>query len=86
MIFTDNEEMHKLLISIRIHGKGSDKYDNVRISLNGRLDTLQAAIMLAKWELFESDIKGKQTVAEKYYKLLSGAVKSPVVETHNYSA
>ncbi len=86
MIFTNDDEMHKILLSIRVHGKGSDKYDNVRIGLNGRLDTLQAAIMLAKWELFESELKGKQVVAEKYRSRIKGKVKTPVVEPHNYSA
>ena len=47
-IFTDDDELAALMSSIRIHGQGSDKYDNVRIGINGRLDTIQAAILLAK--------------------------------------
>jgi dTDP-4-amino-4,6-dideoxygalactose transaminase len=51
-IFTEDDGLAGLLESIRVHGKGGDKYDNVRIGLNGRLDTLQAAILLAKLEVF----------------------------------
>ena len=47
-IFTDSDELANLLKSIRIHGKGTEKYDNVRIGLNSRLDTIQAAILLPK--------------------------------------
>lgn len=65
-IFTDDDELAALLRSIRVHGKGGDKYDNVRLGLNGRLDTLQAAILLAKMEVFPAEIEARQQVAAWY--------------------
>lgn len=56
-VFTNDDELASVLKSIRVHGQGSDKYDNVRIGLNARLDTLQAAILLAKLEVFPGEIK-----------------------------
>jgi len=50
-IFTVDDKLASVLRSIRVHGQGSDKYDNIRIGLNGRLDTLQAAIVLAKLDI-----------------------------------
>jgi len=66
MMFTDDEEIAKGLVSIRIHGKGKNKYDNVRIGINGRLDTIQAAVLLAKFEIFPEEINLRQKVAERY--------------------
>ena len=65
-VFTDDDELASDLRSIRIHGKGSDKYDNVRLGLNGRLDTLQAAILLAKMKIFPQEIAARQQVASWY--------------------
>lgn len=70
MIFTDNEEMAKKISSIRIHGKGSFKYDNIRIGLNGRLDTIQAVILLAKFDIFPEEVELRQKVAERYNETL----------------
>jgi dTDP-4-amino-4,6-dideoxygalactose transaminase len=56
--------------SIRVHGKGGHKYDNVRIGINGRLDTLQAAILLAKFDIFPEEIELRQTVAQRYTNLM----------------
>jgi UDP-2-acetamido-2-deoxy-ribo-hexuluronate aminotransferase len=86
MIFTDSPEMNEALVSIRVHGKGSDKYDNVRIGLNARLDTLQAAILLAKFEIFSEELDAKNKVAEKYSALLKDHVKTPEVKNGNVSA
>jgi len=66
MIFTDNKELEEKLISIRTHGKGKHKYDNVRIGINGRLDTIQAAILLAKFDIFPEEIDLRQKVAGRY--------------------
>jgi len=66
MIFTDDPGLASLLESIRVHGKGSHKYDNVRIGINGRLDTLQAAIVLAKFEVFPEEMDRRQEVARRY--------------------
>jgi dTDP-4-amino-4,6-dideoxygalactose transaminase len=71
MCFTDNDELDDIMQSVRIHGQGSDKYNNVRIGINGRLDTLQAAILLAKVEIFPNEITLRQKVADRYTKLLS---------------
>ncbi len=62
-IFTDDDELGGILRSIRVHGQGSDRYDNIRIGLNGRLDTLQAAIILVKMDIFDQEIEARQTVA-----------------------
>ena len=65
-IFTDDDELADKLKSIRVHGKGRDKYDNARIGINGRLDTLQAAILLAKLTVFEDEIEKRSRVADWY--------------------
>jgi len=85
MIFTDNKELYDKLISIRVHGQGVDKYNNVRIGINGRIDTIQAAILLAKFEIFEEEIQLRQNVAEKYSTGLSKSVGVPFVKKHNLS-
>jgi dTDP-4-amino-4,6-dideoxygalactose transaminase len=70
-IFTDDDQIAKELKSIRIHGKGSHKYDNARIGINGRLDTMQAAVLLAKLEIFPDELKKRQNVAQTYSGKLS---------------
>jgi dTDP-4-amino-4,6-dideoxygalactose transaminase len=69
-IFTDDAEMADILQSIRVHGKGSDKYDNVRIGLNARLDTLQAAILRVKLSIFADEIDARNRVAHGYHERL----------------
>jgi len=69
-IFTDDGELAEKLISIRVHGKGSDKYDNVRVGLNARIDTLQAAILLPKLGIFPAELEARQQVAQTYTELL----------------
>ena len=76
-VFTNDEAMGSRIRSLREHGKGSHKYDNVRIGINGRLDTLQAAILLPKLDIFESEIKDRQEVAARYSNALKGLVKVP---------
>jgi dTDP-4-amino-4,6-dideoxygalactose transaminase len=66
MCFTDDEKLQELIKSLRIHGKGTDKYDNIRTGLNGRMDTLQAAILLAKFEIFPQEVELRQQVAGRY--------------------
>ena len=70
-IFTKDQETAELLISIRNHGKGNSKYDNIRIGLNGRLDTIQAAILLEKLKIFPEELRQRHTIAKKYSKNLS---------------
>ncbi len=86
MVFTDDEEFYDRLVSIRIHGKGRDKYDNVRIGLNGRLDTMQAAVLLAKFTVFENELKKRQIAAEYYSDALNSICRCPYVKEHNVSA
>lgn len=71
MIFTDDEEVAEKLKSIRVHGKGSSKYDNVRLGINARLDTIQAAILLAKFEIFTDEIEKRQNIAKRYSQTFS---------------
>ena len=78
-IFTDDDELYEKLVSVRVHGKGGDKYDNIRIGLNGRMDTLQAAIVLEKFTLFPGEVTLRNEVADKYNKLLSDRVVIPEV-------
>jgi dTDP-4-amino-4,6-dideoxygalactose transaminase len=70
MCFTDDDELANIMESVRVHGKGDHKYDNVRIGINGRLDSLQAAILLAKFDIFPEEIELRQQVANRYATLL----------------
>jgi dTDP-4-amino-4,6-dideoxygalactose transaminase len=72
MCFTDDDTLAGVLRSIRVHGMGGNKYDNVRIGVNGRLDTLQAAILLAKFEIFPEEVQLRQDVAVRYSSILQG--------------
>ncbi|PIV83069.1 MAG: aminotransferase DegT [Nitrospirae bacterium CG17_big_fil_post_rev_8_21_14_2_50_50_9] len=76
-VFTDNDDLAKTLESIRVHGKGSDKYDNIRIGINGRLDTLQAAILLPKLEAFPAELEKKRNIALQYSEGLRDVVQVP---------
>ena len=79
-VFTDNDEWAELIASYRVHGKGSDKYDNVRIGLNSRLDTLQAAVLLVKLKAFKSyELDAVNKAAERYTSLLHGFVETPII-------
>jgi dTDP-4-amino-4,6-dideoxygalactose transaminase len=76
-IFTDNAQLAETLRSIRVHGQGADKYDNVRLGLTGRLDTMQAAILIEKLKIFEDEIAARDRVAEHYNHGLSNVVAVP---------
>jgi dTDP-4-amino-4,6-dideoxygalactose transaminase len=78
-VFTDDPEMLAVLKSIRVHGQGKDKYDNVRLGINGRLDTLQAAILIEKLAIFLDEIVARQGVAERYNEGLKDVAATPVV-------
>lgn len=79
-VFTDDEEMYQLLLSLRVHGKGSYKYENVRVGYNSRLDTIQAAILLPKLEAFEQyELDERNKFAKMYTERLKGVVKTPFV-------
>jgi len=70
-IFTDSEEITNKLKSLRVHGKGVDKYDNIRIGMNSRLDTIQAGVLLEKLSIFKDEIIARNLIAEKYRKSLN---------------
>ena len=76
-IFTDDDELAETLRSIRVHGQGSDKYDNVRLGLTGRLDTMQAAVLIEKLKIFEDEIAARNQVAERYARGLGNVVTVP---------
>ena len=71
MCFTEDDHLAEIMASVRVHGKGGHKYDNLRIGINGRLDTLQAAILLAKFDIFPEEVELRQIVAQRYTNLLS---------------
>lgn len=86
-VFTDNDDWAALLRSYRIHGKGSDKYDNVRIGINSRLDTLQAAILQVKLKAFrEYELRDVNYAAERYSCQLADYVKVPFIKEGFYSS
>src|SRR3954452_19617174 len=76
-IFTDDDKLAGTLGSIRVHGQGFDKYDNVRLGLTGRLDTMQAAVLLEKLKIFEDEIVARNRVAERYSRGLGNLVTVP---------
>jgi dTDP-4-amino-4,6-dideoxygalactose transaminase len=80
-LFTDDADLAATVRSLRVHGQGSDKYDNPRVGLNARLDTIQAAVLLAKLAIFDDELERRCTVAETYEKGLSEVVATPRVPT-----
>ena len=76
-IFTENDELAEVMRSIRLHGKGDDKYDIVRIGINGRLDTIQAAILIEKLKIFGDELRLRQAVADRYTHGLENHSKVP---------
>lgn len=79
-VLTNDDEAADAMNSLRIHGKGADKYDNVRVGMNSRLDTLQAAILLPKLAIFADEIEKRNVVAKRYIEGLKGhALRVPTV-------
>jgi UDP-2-acetamido-2-deoxy-ribo-hexuluronate aminotransferase len=76
-IFTDDDELAATCISLRDHGQGEGRYDIVRLGLNARLDTIQAAVLLSKLTIFEDEIRLRRSVAQRYSEQLSGLVETP---------
>ena len=86
-VFTDNDEWAALMDSYHIHGKGSDRYDNVRIGMNSRMDSIQAAILLVKLKAFKDyELVDVNKVAARYTEKLKGIVKTPIVPEGYYSS
>lgn len=84
-IFTNDAELADTLRSIRVHGQGSDKYDNVRLGLTGRLDTIQAAILIEKLKIFDDEIAARNATAERYKRGLGNVVTVPGIASGNSS-
>ncbi|MEM8916202.1 MAG: DegT/DnrJ/EryC1/StrS aminotransferase family protein, partial [Pseudomonadota bacterium] len=84
-VLTDDDELAEAIRSLRVHGKGKDKYDNVRIGMNSRLDTMQAAILIEKLSVFAEEIEARNKVADGYETGLSDIVKTPTVAPGNTS-
>ena len=78
-IFTDDDEMARILRSLRIHGQGADKYDNVRIGITGRLDSIQAAVLIEKLKIFPDEIVARDRVASRYHDGLGDVAMVPRV-------
>lgn len=76
-VFTHDEQLYKVIKSIQFHGKGDNQYDNVRIGMTGRLDTIQAAILRCKITILGDEIAKRQQVAQRYTEGLSQVVKTP---------
>lgn len=80
-VFTDSDELADKMQSLRVHGKGSHKYENVRIGYNSRLDTLQAAILIEKLKIFDDEVAVKNQLADFYTQSLKDVkeIKTPIV-------
>lgn len=85
-LFTDNDTWAELLRSLRMHGRGFDKNDNVRVGLNSRLDSLQAAVLQVKLKHFDEELKSVNHVAQKYNDLLRDKVTIPSVSPDIFSS
>jgi len=82
--FTDDDELAKAMREIRVHGQDR-RYHHPRIGVNGRIDTLQAAILLAKFDIFADEVEARQRIGARYTELLGDAVLTPFIETENSS-
>jgi dTDP-4-amino-4,6-dideoxygalactose transaminase len=78
-VFTDDDDLAEVMRSLRIHGQGADKYDNVRIGINGRLDTIQAAVLIEKLEIFAEELVARERIARRYGEGLADVVIVPRV-------
>jgi dTDP-4-amino-4,6-dideoxygalactose transaminase len=86
-VFTNNDKWAELIDSYHIHGKGSDRYDNIRIGMNSRMDSIQAAILLVKLKAFkEYELADVNKVAARYTEKLKDVVKTPIVPEGFYSS
>ena len=85
-IFTNNDELAKKMRSIRVHGGGKDKYENERIGINGRLDTIQAAVLLEKIEIFDEELISRNNAAKYYTQNINNLFIPPHVPNKYYSS
>jgi UDP-2-acetamido-2-deoxy-ribo-hexuluronate aminotransferase len=80
-VFVNDDQLLEVLRSLRVHGQGRDKYENVRVGINGRLDTIQAAVLLQKLKIFDDEIAARDRVAARYSAALAGRVAVPRLRT-----
>jgi dTDP-4-amino-4,6-dideoxygalactose transaminase len=85
-MFTNDDKLADVLRSFAFHGKGESQYDNVRVGLNSRLDTIQAAILIEKLAILEEEMHARQRVAQRYEDGLAGFVKTAVIDNQSRSA
>jgi len=78
-VFTDDDKVAEVLRSVRVHGQGADKYDNIRIGMTGRLDTIQAAVLIEKLKIFQDEIEARNRVAARYAEGLKDVAIVPEV-------
>lgn len=85
-LFTDDAETADIYRSIRAHGRGDDKYDIVRLGINSRLDTIQAAVLLSKLTAFPNEIKAREALARRYDEALKDLIEIPARPQNHHSA
>ncbi len=85
-VFTNNEDIYQLLLSLRVHGKGKTKYDNVRVGINSRLDSIQAAVLLPKLVILDEEINKRQQVARRYDQELHDLFQIPTITNQAISS
>ncbi len=86
-VFTGSDDLARLIRSLKVHGKGSQKYDNVRIGLNSRLDTIQAAVLKVKLKAFVAhELEDVNQIYQQYDKRLQGLVEGPYIPPGFYSS
>ncbi len=76
-VLTDDTGLFEVVKSLRVHGQGNGKYDNVRVGMNARLDTIQAAVLLEKLAIFRDEIAARDRIARRYNSLFGNAVATP---------
>ena len=85
-VFTNNSKIAEICKSIRVHGEGIDKYDNIRIGLNSRLDTIQAAVLLRKLEIFDKELKKRNAISEIFNERLKDYLQVPLIKKNHISS
>jgi len=85
-IFTNDTKMANIFRSIRVHGQGKNKYDNIRIGLNSRLDTIQADVLLNKLQIFDDELDKRNSIADIYLKNINRSLIKPFIKKENYSS
>jgi dTDP-4-amino-4,6-dideoxygalactose transaminase len=82
-VFTDDDELADMIRSLRNHGQGTDRYDNVRVGMTGRLDTIQAAVLIEKLKIFADEVVTRERIARRYNAALSDVVGVPYLSNED---